>query len=327
MIGVVGAGAIGCFVGGRLAAHGGDVVFVGRRAYKRLSLSDLDGSRDDVERPRFAEMGALGDREVILVCVKSAQTAEVGDALAGVLAKDAVVVSFQNGVRNADVLRDRLPGRRVLSGIVGFNVVAGDGGAFRRTTTGPLVIEASDDARVGSLADALRAAGFEVELAKDVAPLQWAKLVMNVNHAVGALTDMPTQRLLFDARYRRILAALIGESLAVMRAAGIRPARLGAIPAQLFPLLLRLPSPVLRVVARAQVKVDPEARSSMWDDVTRGRATEVDYLNGEIVRTAEACGARAPFNRRIVELIHEVERKGAGSPRMAADALWDALHA
>jgi 2-dehydropantoate 2-reductase len=331
-VGVMGAGAIGSFVGGRLAARGVDVVFVGRARpapSSGLVLSDLDGTRIEVaeEKVRFStEPGALADRDVVLCCVKSAQTAEVAKALGATLPRGAVVVSMQNGVRNAEVLREHASETRVLGGVVGFNVVAGGDGAFRRTTSGPLAIERSDDARVLALAGELRAAGFDVDLAFDIRALQWAKLVMNVNNAVGALTDVPTRDLLFVAGYRRILAAIIAESLAVMRKAGIRPARLGAIPVGLFPYMLRLPSPVLRVVARAQLKVDPEARSSMWDDVTRGRATEVDYLNGEIVRTAEACGAAAPLNRRVVELVHEVERRGAGSPKMSADALWAALH-
>ena len=65
----------------------------------------------------------------------------------------------------------------------------------------------------------------------------------------------------------------------------------------------------------------------MWADLAMGRATEVDHLNGEIVRLAESCGAVAPLNKRVVELVHEVERVGRGSPKLAADALWQALQA
>jgi 2-dehydropantoate 2-reductase len=78
------------------------------------------------------------------------------------------------------------------------------------------------------------------------------------------------------------------------------------------------------------MKVDPEARSSMWEDLTRGRPTEVDYLNGEIVRMAEKVGARAPINARIVELVKAAERKGPGSPgldpRALATQLWPGEH-
>ena len=70
-----------------------------------------------------------------------------------------------------------------------------------------------------------------------------------------------------------------------------------------------------------------EARSSMWEDLARGRKTEVDYLNGEIVRLAQTCGAAAPLNTRVVQLIHDVEARGTGSPKLSAEALWSALHA
>ena len=74
--------------------------------------------------------------------------------------------------------------------------------------------------------------------------------------------------------------------------------------------ILKLPTPVVRVVIRAQLRIDPDARVSMWTDLERGRLTEVDFLNGEIVRLADEQGAAAPINRRIVELVHEAERGG-----------------
>jgi 2-dehydropantoate 2-reductase len=130
----------------------------------------------------------------------------------------------------------------------------------------------------------------------------------------------------FVPGYRRIVAAIVNEAIAVMRAAKIRPAALRGIPVRLFPFLLALPTPLVKLVARAQLRIDPDARSSMWEDLTRGRRTEVDELNGEIVRIAQAHGRDAPLNRRIVELVHEVEGAGKGSPKLSPDALWSALH-
>ncbi len=333
-VGVIGAGAIGCHVGGALAATGADVVLVGRDRLKTeiesfgITLEDLDGTVRRVDKERIAfetSASALADRDTILCCVKSAQTAEVGERLAHIAAPGTVVVSMQNGVRNADVLRTHLAEQIVLGGIVGFNVVPKGVGVFRRATTGPLVIEASDDARVATLARLLAASGYEVELTHDIRAHQWSKLIMNLNNAIGALTDAPTKDLIFVADLRRILAAIIRESLGVLKKAGIRPAKLGRIPVHFFPFMLAMPTALLRVVAGAQVKIDPEARSSMWEDLSKGRLTEVDYLNGEIVRLAESCGAEAPLNRRVVEIVHEVEKEGRGSPKLSADALWRRL--
>src|SRR5262249_40965776 len=136
-----------------------------------LTVVGLDGvaRRAPADRATFAaDADALAACDVVFCCVKSGQTAEAGAALARALPHRALVVSAQNGVGNADVLRGALPGRTVLAGIVGFNVRPLGDGVFRCATTGPLVIEASDHRALPALLDALRIASFEVEVAADV---------------------------------------------------------------------------------------------------------------------------------------------------------------
>ena len=91
--------------------------------------------------------------------------------------------------------------------------------------------------------------------------------------------------------YRRCLAALMSEGLEVLGRAGIHPGNLTGVPLRWFPPLLRLPTPLFRALASTQVKVDPQARSSMWDDLSNRKPTEVDFINGEIVRLAAASAA------------------------------------
>lgn len=334
----MGAGAIGCYVGGCLAAEGADVVFVGRERTKKeleasgLVLSDLDGRSGRVVSKESIEVSvdaaALAGCDVVLCCVKSAQTAEVAAELAPILKPGAAVLSLQNGVRNADVLRKVLTEQVVLAGIVGFNVVFKGGGTYRQATSGPLVFESSaPDPRLETLFELLTRARLSPERPTDIRPLQWSKLIMNLNNAVGALSDRPTVELLSIVGYRRILRALISEALQVLRAAKIPTARLGPLPPSVLPWVLGLPSPLFRLVASAQVKIDPSARSSMWEDITRNRPTEVDYLNGEIVRLAAECGASAPLNTRILELVHAAEAAQQGSPGLSAESFWSALHA
>lgn len=332
-IGIAGAGAIGCYVGGVLQSLGASVLFLGRARLQAeltthgLRLSSLAAAADRVVAAtdiRFVtEPSGLAGCNVVLVACKSAQTADIASSLS--LAPGTVVISMQNGVRNPEVLRRALPSCRVLGGIVGFNVVSKGEGRFRQATTGPLVFEAEADARVDALSALLRRGGFALETPRDVVPLQWSKLVMNLNNAVSALSDRPTAELLFASDYRRILAAIMAEALGVLRASGTRTARLGALPPRVFPFLLRLPTPLLKVLARAQLKVDPEARSSMWEDLAQRRLTEVDYLNGEIVRLAARANMAAPLNARIVSLVHEVEQAKTGSPKLSAPALREAL--
>lgn len=330
-IGVVGAGSIGCYVGGSIAAaDSADVVFVGRaRLRDEIAASGMKVKHlgaDPIEVPRVrlrfeTEIPALKECDTILCCVKSAQTEEVALALAAVLKPGAVVVSLQNGVRNPDILRAALPNRVIVPGIVSFNVVSRGDGLFHRTMDGPLMLERCPV----PVTTALRAATLDVTVRDDLAPDQWTKLIVNLNNAVSALSGAPTRTLLMTPAYRRIIAAIIDESLRVLRAADIRTARLRGLPVGIMPTVLRLPTPLVRLVTSAQMKVDPEARSSMWEDLTRGRPTEVDYLNGEIVRVAAKHHTTAPLNARIVDLVHAAERAGPGSPNLDPAALWSSL--
>lgn len=333
-IGVMGAGSVGCYVGGKLAAHGVDVVFVGR-ARIQTELREHGLSVKDFTRPaatvspeavRFeTDAVALRDCDVVLCCVKSAQTPEVATLLAPVLGPDTVVVSLQNGLGNAPALREGLPDRRVLSAVVGFNVVSRGEGLFHRAMSGPILLEADDHPAARELQRALVAAGVPCASRRDLAPDQWTKLLVNLNNAVSALSGAPTRELLLSPGYRHIVASVIAESLAIMRTAGIRPALLRGVPVGIMPTVLRLPTPLVRLVTRAQLKVDPEARSSMWEDLTRGRLTEVDHLNGEIVRLARRVGTTAAINERIVTLVHDAERAASGSPGLDAATLQAAL--
>src|SRR5512143_3763943 len=142
-VGVFGAGAIGCYLGGRLVAAGHDVVLVGRLAAEiaehGLSLTDYQGERIVLSDVRYvADAAALADREVVLVTVKSTATAGAAAELARVLPAATTVVSFQNGIGNAAILRSALAGRDVVAGMVPFNVVRKQRGHFHNGTSGPL---------------------------------------------------------------------------------------------------------------------------------------------------------------------------------------------
>ncbi len=333
-VGVMGAGSIGCYVGGKLlAARAADVLLVGReRLQKKITVHGLRvrGVEGDGEVPpdrvRYeTDPASLAACEVVLVCVKSAQTSEVAEQLASILPTEALVVSLQNGLRNAEMLGEHIDPSRVVPAIVGFNVVSVGDGVFHSGLSGPLVLEDRSGTLFGRTIAALRRTGLPVETPVDIRPEQHTKLLVNLNNAVSALSGAPTRSLLLTPGYRRAVAAIVQEGVDVIRASGVRPAPLRGVPVGLMPKVLRLPTPLVRLVTRAQMKVDPQARSSMWEDLTRGRPTEVDYLNGEIVRLAERVGAAAPLNRRVVELVREAERSGSGSPGLSPEALWDAL--
>ena len=197
-------------------------------------------------------------------------------------------------------------------------------GHFHNGTSGALVVEKTG---VAPIVDALRSARFEVEHRSDVEAVLWTKLIINLNNSVNALAGIPLLQQLHDREYRRVMAACIREGLAVMRAAKIRPVRIGRLIPSLAPLILSAPNPIFLRVAAAMVKVDPHATSSMQDDLQRGRTTEIDYLNGEVVALGTKLGVPTPANAAIVSLVKAAEAAKAGSPRLPAARLLDAIGA
>lgn len=329
---VFGAGSIGCFLGGRLAAAGASVSFVGRprlaadAAANGLTLTDYKGARQRLEPEAVdyrTDPGVVAEAALVLVTVKSGATAEAADTLARHVKRDALVVSFQNGIGNDLLLGERLACRAVLAGMVPFNVIQPAPGTFHQATQGAL-----DVARHEALAPwraVFVRAGLTLTEHDDMAAMQWGKLLVNLNNAINALSGLPLKTELSNRDFRRCLALAQREALTVMAAAGIRPARLTPLPPALVPHVLDLPDGAFRLIAARMLAIDPTARSSMLDDLDAGRPTEVDFLNGEVVRLAERYGQHAPVNARLVALVHAAE--GGGNRRWEAAALLRELRA
>ncbi len=309
-VAVMGAGSVGCFVGGRLQAAGVEVRFIGRpRLLDDLSRHGLTLS--DLEQPARTLAAAqlqLHDSPrpgaaLVLLCVKSGATGEAAAQLAGVLAPGTPVLSLQNGIHNADVARQAAPGTLVLPGMVPFNVAETGPGHFHRGTTGQLA--AQDHPALRPWLPWFAAAGLPLQLHADLRPLQWAKLLLNLNNPVNALSGLPLRAQLLDRDCRVVLAALQDEALAALSSAGIEPPRLTPLPPRLLPRVLRLPTWLFQRVATRMLRIDGQARSSMADDLARGRPTEVDAICGAVVRLARAHGLQAPLNERLVSLLSQ----------------------
>jgi len=137
--------------------------------------------------------------------------------------------------------------------------------------------------------------------------ISWGKLLINLNNAVSALSGNTLLEELRERDYRRVFAASMAEGLALLDRAGIAPAKVGAVGPRLLPWVITSPNWLFNNVFMKAWKIDAKARSSMADDLQAGRTTEVDYINGELVALAGRLGAKAPINRKIVELIRQAE--------------------
>jgi len=324
---VAGAGSIGCYVGGCLALAGRHVtlllraVLAGAIARHGLLLTDLEGVDRTLPSPalRLAidPRAALAEADIVLVTVKSGATAEMAGLIARHAPAGAIVVSLQNGVANLDALRARLAAsQRPVAGMVPFNVVQTrperDRPRFHRASSGTILIAPG----LPGLRAALDVPGARLAEHDDMTGVLWSKLLVNLNNALNALSDLPLAAELADRGWRSLLAAQIVEALAVLKAAGIEPARLESVPPKAIPFILRLPNPIFKLVARRMLAIDPEARSSMWEDLQLRRQTEIDYLQGAILALAEKVGLAAPVTERVARLVKGAESVGAGSPAL-----------
>ncbi|VTU26562.1 2-dehydropantoate 2-reductase [Variovorax sp. PBL-E5] len=318
---VMGAGTIGCFVGGSLLAAGVRVAFIGRPrvldalAERGLTVSDLDGARHHVPADRLllADGVPAGLRPaLVLLAVKSGATAEAAAELASVLPAGTLVVSLQNGISNAAIAAEAAPGLRVLPAMVPYNVAEIGPGAFHRGTVGRLAVQA--DPALAPWTAVFERAGVPLDQHADLRPIQWGKLLLNLNNPVNALSGLPLRDELLQRGYRRCLAALMDEALDALQRAGIEPAQLGAVPARRMPSILRLPTPLFKLVAARMLRIDAKARSSMADDLALGRRTEIDAFCGEVARLAEAHGGAAPRNAKMVELLEAWPERGERWP-------------
>jgi 2-dehydropantoate 2-reductase len=325
-VGIAGAGSIGCFVGGMLAQAGRRVALLARpRVIEEIALhgirvtsfDGMDRTLSPTELAVSADPAIFQDATVVLVTVKSADTAEIAELIARHAPADAVIVSLQNGVGNVAVLRERVGRRRVLGGMVPFNVLALGEGRFHRATSGDIVVERGE---AGTAAQ-LSVPGLTMRPSGNIEGVQWGKLVVNLNNALNALSGLPLRAQLAQRPWRRLLADQIAEALVAIKAAGITPAASTPVPPSLTPHLLRLPDAVFRLLLGRTMKIDAEARSSMWEDLQRGRRTEIDYLQGVIVAMAQRHGLEARLSERVVSLIQRAEAEAKGSPGLTPDQI------
>ena len=314
---VHGAGSIGCYVGGAWLDAGLDVAFLGRAkigeelAAHGLSLSDTDGWKARVapERIRFgADPAMLAEADIVVLCVKSVATEAAAAQIAAHARPGAAVISFQNGISNAQTLRRLLPGQAVVQGMVPYNVVHLGPGRWHRATWGDLTVE--EGATMRALSERIGDRPGRLRLTDDMEGIAWGKLCYNLNNAINALSGTTILEELKQRDYRRVFAAAMREMLALLKEAGIRPAKIGAVGPERLPRVLGLPNLLFLHVALRKWKIDPKGRGSMADDFDAGRPTEVDWLNGEVVRLAERLGRSAPVNAAIVALVKESEAGG-----------------
>lgn len=323
---------IGLYVGG-LLAEAADVTFIGRSSMldplkDGLTLTDADEMHLHLSPGQFTastDPAALAGADLVLVTTKSMATGEAGEAIAAHAPPSAPVISFQNGVSNTDHLRRLLPRRTVLAGMVPFNIAQRGPAHFHRGTGGGLMVERHE--ALSPFEEIFTQPSISLQIRDDMAGVQWGKLLINLNNAINAISGVSLAEELRQRDYRRAWALALSEGMKLLKAAKIAPVDSLAMPLSVMPQLMSLPDKLyfyIMASAGGKIRVDPHARSSIADDLARGRATEVDYLQGELVRLAERLGKSAPVNARLVQLVRKAE---AGAPPISGRDLLADLQA
>ncbi|WP_244816178.1 ketopantoate reductase family protein [Caballeronia sp. Lep1P3] len=291
-IAVMGAGAVGCYYGGMLARAGHDVTLIARaqhvEAMERNGLRlDTQTFDEHVSVRASTQASAAEGAEVVLFCVKSMDTDSAAQALKPYLDGSALVLSLQNGVENAQRLSE-LMSQEVAAAVVYVAAEMAGPGHIRHHGRGELVIEPSQKSE--AVAATFAAAGIPTEISDNVRGALWAKLVLNCAYnALSAIGQIPYGRLVQGEGVTRAMRDVIDECLAVARADNVT-----------------IPGDVDAAVRRI-AQTMPNQLSSTAQDLARGKPSEIDHLNGLIVRRGEALGIPTPANRMLHVLVKLVE--------------------
>jgi 2-dehydropantoate 2-reductase len=295
-IAFLGAGAVGCYFGGMLARAGVPVTLIGR-------ASHVDAIRRDglfLERTDFqgfvsveasTEIAAARDAGIVFVCVKTTDTETAAAALAPHVAPDALVVSFQNGVDNVDRMH-RAAGIAAIPVAVYVACAMSSPGRVKHHGRGDIVIGGPSVA-AERIAHVFEAARVPCRISTNIAGELWTKLVMNCAYnAISAVTHARYGFLTEDAAIRDVVRELISEVVAVGTAAGVALPDAEQLTAAAFKLGEAMAS----------------ATSSTEQDISRGRPTEIDSLNGYVVRRGKELGVPTPVNSTVYALVKFIER-------------------
>ena len=262
---------------------------------------------------------AVRRSDVVLVCTKAGSTASATAEFVPYLRPGSLVVGLQNGLHSADLIREGVDDTPVIAGIIPFNVARTGPATYRRTSTGEIRI--AEHPLAAPLLRVMEEADLRVRATDDIQAVLHGKVLLNMNNAVQALSGLPLRTELLDRDLRRCVALCQAEANRVFTAAGVVSRVPIAVPAGMLPAVMRLPTPVFRRLARAVMRVDADGTSSMNDDLVRGRPTEIDILQGEVVRMGRYLGVETPACAHMVELVHEAERAGPDRRQWTGKAL------
>jgi len=314
----MGAGAVGCFIGGHLAATGHKVTLIG--------LSDLipkiaaDGLAlrwpDQPDKIVYPETGTTVEvpatpYDFILLLVKSPDTATAAQLLVPLANTKTYFISFQNGIGNEEKLVELFGAAQVMSGTLTIPISVPELGviAVSKAKGGLGVAPLAEGQPVEVLANALNEGGLYTQTYAAYRDMKWSKLLLNIiNNASSAILNIPPVDIIADPRLFDLEIQALREGLAVMKAQGIKPVNLPGYPVVWLARLLSarwLPAAATRTILRPfMVSGRGTKMPSLQIDLANGQPiSEVGVLNGSIVAAGEKVGISTPANRALTDIL------------------------
>lgn len=295
---VVGAGAVGCYFGGMLARAGAPVTLIGRQSHVDAIARNglfLEGLHVNERVPVRAttEIGAVRPAQLVLFCVKTVDTETVARTLVPHLAPNSTVISLQNGVDNVERIHPAT-GIEALAAVVYVAAAMIAPGHVRHSGRGDLIVGSAarpSEADLEAIAGTFVRAGIPCRVSQDIKKDLWTKMLMNCAYnAISALGRSRYGRMVSSPLARDLMKEVVAETVRVARAEGVSLSETAMLDAT-FELGHAMAG----------------ALSSTAQDINRGRPTEIDSLNGYVVRQGARLGVPAPVNQALYALVKLLE--------------------
>ena len=293
-IAVMGAGSVGCYFGGMLARAGYPVTLIGRPSHvdaiqqKGLLLETLSFT-EHVKLKASTDVSDIASARVVLFCVKSTDTTSAAQSMLPYLSPDAIILSLQNGVENAEMLQRVVP-QRVIPAVVYVATEMAGPGHLKHHGRGELAI--GDSPVSEQLAAKCTEAGVPVQVSTNIVGILWGKLIVNCAYnALSAIAQQPYGKLVEVPGVRDLMHTVVTECLAVAKAAGVQ------VPGDSYEIVRQVSSNMATQY------------SSTAQDVARGKPNEIDYLNGYVCRQGALLGIPTPVNQTLLTLVKLISTK------------------
>lgn len=300
-IAIVGTGAMGCLIAAFLKNKTKEDIWLVDKNPERAKRIREDGIKVEGISGAFtiklevsADPEEIGPCDLVIVCVKSYSTEDACKNIKGLVSADTHVLTLQNGIGNVQILNDHFGPERVIAGITNHGATLLGVGHIRHAGRGETVIGKSDGKLSGVLKNVsgiLNRCGFETKISKDIDSVIWSKLIINVGiNALTAITHLNNGRLIEYDQARELLRLSVQEAVKIVKRKRIK---------------LAYDDPIQKV--ESVCKATATNVSSMLQDILNLKRTEIDFINGAVIRQGKSLGIPTPVNEVLTNLVKIVE--------------------